>query len=184
MKDDIPQIDVHRPASQGRRRQNAKLLGLSRFGIGHRAEVLICIAGVIYAVSAAFWIFASLLGVADALSNGEGLRSLAGLFLIMVLMPIATVAVVAAFMLPSIVAYYRSHRNLIPLLIANVFIGFTGLGWVVCAAWSFWTDEGQRADPARARRQDRHPPPPPHWDEQPNPGTGVVPPPVTERVHR
>jgi len=43
----------------------------------------------------------------------------------------------AFYMLATIIAYSRHHRQLMPLAIVNFFFGWTFLGWVICLAWSF-----------------------------------------------
>ncbi|WP_282177275.1 superinfection immunity protein [Vibrio nereis] len=43
----------------------------------------------------------------------------------------------ALYMLPSFIAAGRKHHNSTPLLIVNLFLGWTLLGWFVCFVWSF-----------------------------------------------
>lgn len=45
--------------------------------------------------------------------------------------------VIALYLLPTIIAYSRHHKQLMPLAIVNFFFGWTMLGWVACLAWSF-----------------------------------------------
>lgn len=45
--------------------------------------------------------------------------------------------VIAFYMLPTLFAFARSHRNATPILIVNLFFGWTILGWIVCLAWAF-----------------------------------------------
>ncbi|MEY5028044.1 MAG: hypothetical protein RLZ63_359 [Pseudomonadota bacterium] len=40
------------------------------------------------------------------------------------------------YFLPSIVAAYRNHPNVAGILILNVFLGWTLLGWVGALIWS------------------------------------------------
>ena len=35
------------------------------------------------------------------------------------------------YFLPSIIAFRRKHRNRVAILVINVFLGYTGIGWVV-----------------------------------------------------
>jgi hypothetical protein len=39
--------------------------------------------------------------------------------------------------LPAFIAFYRKHPNRIPILLVNIFFGWTGLGWIVALIWSF-----------------------------------------------
>ena len=41
------------------------------------------------------------------------------------------------YMLPTIIARSRNHKQVVPLAIVNFFFGWTFLGWVACLAWSF-----------------------------------------------
>ena len=50
--------------------------------------------------------------------------------------PLVLVIFLFVYLIPSIVAYYRGHRNIFPILILNIFIGWTYLGWVVSLAMS------------------------------------------------
>ena len=50
------------------------------------------------------------------------------------------------YMLPSAIALFRSHTNLLWLAVANVALGWSGVGWIALLVWSI-LDE---AEPARA----------------------------------
>lgn len=41
------------------------------------------------------------------------------------------------YLLPAIIASNRNHHNKGALLITNIFIGWTGIGWIICLIWSF-----------------------------------------------
>lgn len=41
------------------------------------------------------------------------------------------------YFIPSIVAYHRKHLQFIPILLLNIFLGWTLLGWVGAFVWSF-----------------------------------------------
>ena len=49
-------------------------------------------------------------------------------------------AVIALYMMPTIIAYKRHKKNSPAILIINAFFGWTFLGYVVCLAWAFTTD--------------------------------------------
>lgn len=38
---------------------------------------------------------------------------------------------------PSLIAIARSHRQTSPILIVNIFLGWTLIGWVLTLAWAF-----------------------------------------------
>jgi hypothetical protein len=44
------------------------------------------------------------------------------------------------YFLPSIIAGVRSHRNLAAILILNLFLGWTFIGWVVSLIWAVSAD--------------------------------------------
>lgn len=41
---------------------------------------------------------------------------------------------------PTWIAYKRNAYNIAPILIINMFFGWTLLGWGVCLAWAFTYD--------------------------------------------
>jgi RsiW-degrading membrane proteinase PrsW (M82 family) len=41
------------------------------------------------------------------------------------------------YFLPSIIAELRKHPQGMPILVVNLFFGWTLIGWVVALAWSF-----------------------------------------------
>jgi hypothetical protein len=49
---------------------------------------------------------------------------------------------IPVYMLPTIIAGYRSHRNTAAVTVLNVLLGWTGLGWVAALAWSFARPDG------------------------------------------
>ena len=42
----------------------------------------------------------------------------------------------ALYFLPTVVAMARGHRQTVPILLLNVFLGWTFLGWVFALIWS------------------------------------------------
>ncbi|EGC5870145.1 superinfection immunity protein [Salmonella enterica] len=40
------------------------------------------------------------------------------------------------YLIPSVIAYRRWHRNFKPIFVLNIFLGWTFLGWLVCLVWS------------------------------------------------
>jgi hypothetical protein len=49
---------------------------------------------------------------------------------------IVFVPLVAIYFLPSIVAYMRKHKQFVPILIVNLFLGWTLIGWVGALVWA------------------------------------------------
>jgi len=49
--------------------------------------------------------------------------------------PIASLIPLALYFLPTIIAMSRKHRQKFPIMIVNIFTGWTLIGWVVALAW-------------------------------------------------
>ncbi|WP_256807780.1 superinfection immunity protein [Bradyrhizobium sp. Bra64] len=45
--------------------------------------------------------------------------------------------VIAAYFMPAIVASNRGHQNTAAIVVLNIFLGWTLLGWVVALVWAF-----------------------------------------------
>lgn len=56
-------------------------------------------------------------------------------------------AVVLVGFLPSIIAFARRHHNRIAILVLNVLLGWTLIGWVLALVWSL-TAISRRSTPA------------------------------------
>ena len=50
---------------------------------------------------------------------------------------ILIIVIIFAYFLPAIIASSRGHHNSTALFFANLFIGWTFIGWVICLVWSF-----------------------------------------------
>lgn len=46
---------------------------------------------------------------------------------------------IVIYFIPTIVAFKRQHVNRISILLVNLFLGWSLLGWVVAIAWAFTT---------------------------------------------
>lgn len=46
------------------------------------------------------------------------------------------VLLLGLYVLPSFIAFQREHKNRIPILVVNIFFGWSFVGWVACMAWS------------------------------------------------
>lgn len=47
-----------------------------------------------------------------------------------------SIILAAIYFLPTFIAYRRNHHNRVPILVINVFFGWSLVGWVACLAWS------------------------------------------------
>lgn len=48
---------------------------------------------------------------------------------------------IAAYLLPTIVALFRGHRNTLGVFFVNLFLGWTMAGWVAALVWSVLAHE-------------------------------------------
>ena len=48
---------------------------------------------------------------------------------------------IGIYFLPSIVAVNRNHRNRVPIILVNVFFGWSFIGWVIALIWSFTANQ-------------------------------------------
>jgi hypothetical protein len=53
------------------------------------------------------------------------------------------------YSLPSMIAVTRRHRNRKAVLILNLVLGWTVLGWIGALVWAYW-NEGPKEKPGRA----------------------------------
>ena len=44
---------------------------------------------------------------------------------------------IGIYLLPSGIAGNRKHNNSTPITLANLFFGWTGIGWLICFIWAF-----------------------------------------------
>lgn len=44
------------------------------------------------------------------------------------------------YLMPTFIATKNNHRNKNPITIINIFLGWTGLFWVICLAWAYMED--------------------------------------------
>lgn len=54
---------------------------------------------------------------------------------------IFAVLVLCLYFLPSFIAYSRKHLNLGAIFVANLLLGWTFLGWVICLVWALMRTE-------------------------------------------
>ena len=79
-------------------------------------------------------------------ANGEALAITAAVLLVLFF-----------YMLPSIVAKRRRHRQVKAILVVNIFLGWSFLGWVLSLAWAFTADvvEDDEIRITKGRREPR-----------------------------
>jgi nicotinamide riboside transporter PnuC len=71
-----------------------------------------------------------------------GLAAVVGLLYLIIAAPETTLAALfifvgaALYLLPSIVAAVRHHHNTVAIIVLNVFLGWTFLGWLAALVWS------------------------------------------------
>ena len=51
---------------------------------------------------------------------------------------------VGLYFLPYFIAYSRKHLNREAVLVANLLLGWTGLGWVICLVWALMRTETEQ----------------------------------------
>ena len=52
------------------------------------------------------------------------------------IVPILLISGIFIYLLPSIVAGSRDHRNVMPIVALNIFAGWTFVGWLASLIWS------------------------------------------------
>ncbi len=57
-------------------------------------------------------------------------------------------ACVSAYLLPAIIAANRGHRQKIAILVLNIFLGWTFLGWIGALVWASTAVDPTRRGPA------------------------------------
>jgi hypothetical protein len=50
---------------------------------------------------------------------------------------------IAIYILPSISAYIMGHKYLARIILVNVFLGWTGIGWIACLIYSMKESHGE-----------------------------------------
>lgn len=59
-----------------------------------------------------------------------------GELLALLAMVVGGVLAIAFYFAPTIHAYFRRHHNAAAIMLLNIFLGWTFLGWVIAAVWS------------------------------------------------
>jgi hypothetical protein len=49
---------------------------------------------------------------------------------------IVTLFIIGIYFLPTMIAYARGHHNALAIMLTNLFLGWTALGWIAALVWS------------------------------------------------
>ncbi|WP_316207546.1 superinfection immunity protein [Bradyrhizobium sp. SZCCHNR3118] len=49
---------------------------------------------------------------------------------------IVTLFLIGMYFLPALIAFSRTHHQRVAILLLNLFLGWTGLGWIGALVWS------------------------------------------------
>lgn len=55
--------------------------------------------------------------------------------------------IIILYFLPSIIAFVRDHLNAIPILLTNLFFGWSLLGWILAFIWAFTSNVKEKPAP-------------------------------------
>ena len=64
------------------------------------------------------------------------------------LIAVALISAIFFYFLPGIIASNRNHRNKSAIIVLDLFLGWTFIGWVVALVWAFTSN----VDPVRASK--------------------------------
>ena len=53
-----------------------------------------------------------------------------------VIMMVALLAIGLLYFAPTLIAVKRDHRNMAPIAVINLLLGWSLIGWVIALAWS------------------------------------------------
>ena len=53
---------------------------------------------------------------------------------------IALIVILTIYFTPAIIAYSRKKRNVNAILVLNIFLGWTIIGWLIALIWAFTID--------------------------------------------
>lgn len=88
--------------------------------------------------TAVLWLFGLPLAVFTLLAVLTLLRSpAASLLLVLIIISISLVV----YFVPTIIAVRRQHKNAMAIVVLNIFLGWTFIGWVVTLVWSCTSQE-------------------------------------------
>lgn len=47
------------------------------------------------------------------------------------------IVMIAGYFIPTVIAFARGHHQKVAILVLNLFLGWSGLGWIGALVWSF-----------------------------------------------
>jgi hypothetical protein len=53
---------------------------------------------------------------------------------------VGLIFLLAIYMLPTLVAWFRRHRQTMAIAVLNIFLGWTGIFWVAALVWACTSD--------------------------------------------
>ena len=62
---------------------------------------------------------------------------------------------VMVYFLPTLIVYWRNHKNAASICLLNIFLGWTFVGWVAALVWSASTQEPATSDLPRNNLHDQ-----------------------------
>lgn len=61
--------------------------------------------------------------------------------LVIVVSIVVVCGAIIFYFIPTIIANHRKHKNAEAIVLLNVFLGWTLLGWVICLIWAVYSQE-------------------------------------------
>ena len=61
-----------------------------------------------------------------------------------ILRVIGMLVIIGLYFLPSLVAHNRGHKNLAPIMLVNMFLGWSIVMWFVCLVWAMTCNTNKR----------------------------------------
>ena len=67
-----------------------------------------------------------------------------------------SIAMLLAYFSPTFTAYFRKNPNIISILLMNLLLGWTFIGWGIALIWAFRTHNGQKNNSPLLLLQERY----------------------------
>jgi hypothetical protein len=61
-------------------------------------------------------------------------------------MTVGLLLLLLLYFVPSVIGFSRKHQNAAAILMLNIFLGWTVLGWIACLVWSVTAVQPQYRD--------------------------------------
>ena len=106
---------------------------------------------IAFVVGIAWAVFATAIALIPA-SNPTNTFGWGDWLYVAAFVPAVLCLALSVYFLPGLVAHRRGHLNAAAITAANLFLGWTGIGWAVCLGWALsdkaWTGQAPAAAPA------------------------------------